>query len=187
MGRIWFVRAGAAALCAVLAGCSAGGPAPSPKITAQVTSFWRTCTETSTLATPTGQMRACVDYSYAGGRLKVTATAASYASNSGYDLPYFTFTFRNPSSAAVDYQFSSPVYEYENVFSHYTGLIELPRTSNARDIHPGDVLEVSLRAIDAHTGSVVQMASVALTLYPGGLLCPALGTSNSDNESTGQC
>ena len=190
MGRMRWRLAGAgfAALCAALAGCSSGGSAGSPRITtADVAALWGTCTEQVTLASPAGQMRACVDYRYDHGRLKVSAAAASYASSSGYDLPYFTFVFRDPSSAVIDYKFSSPFVHAENVFSHNTGLIDLARMAGGTDIHAGDVLQVSLRATSANTGYVDQVASVTLTLYPRGLSCPDLGADASYGESTGQC
>lgn len=132
-------------------------------------------------------MRACVDYRYAHGRLRVLAAAASYASSSGYDLPYFTFAFRDPSRAVIDYKFSSPVVQAENVFSHNTGLIDLTRKAASRDIHAGDVLQVSLWATDANSGRGNQMASVTVTLYPRGLSCPDLGADAGYGESTAQC
>lgn len=161
-----------------------GGP---PRIAPPAPAPWRTCTEQVTLATPVGHMRACVDYRYAHDRLKVLATAASYASSSGYDLPYFTFVFRDPSSAVIDYKFSSPFVHAENVFSHNTGLIDLARTADGTHIHAGEVLQVALRATSAHSGYVEQMASVTLTLYPRGLWCPELGSSASYGESASAC
>jgi hypothetical protein len=132
-------------------------------------------------------MRACVDYRYAHGQLKVLATAAAYASSSGYDQPYFTFAFRDPSRSVIDYRFSSPVVQNDNVFSHNTGLIDLARRADGTDIHVGDVLQVSLGARSANTGNIVQMASVTLTLYPRGLFCPDLGIDAGYGEGTGQC
>jgi hypothetical protein len=148
----------------------------------------RACTEQLTLAAPAGQLHACVDYRYARDRLEVLAVAASYAASNGYDLPYFTFTFRDPSSTRIAYQFSSPVVKAENVFSHNTGLIHLPAKAADTRIHAGDVLQVSFRAANATQGTLgVQMASVTLTLYPLGLWCPALGPDVGTGESTGQC
>ncbi len=132
-------------------------------------------------------MRACVDYRYARERLRVLAAAASYASSSGYDLPYFTFAFRDPSSEVIDYKFSSPFVHAENVFSHNTGLIDLARMADGTHVRAGDVLQVALWATSAHSGDVEQMASVTLTLYPRGLWCPDLGSSANYNEGTGQC
>jgi hypothetical protein len=148
----------------------------------------RACTEQVTLAVPAGQMRACVDYRYARNRLEVLAAGASYTSVDGYDLPYFTFTFRDPSTGAVDYTFSIPVYHYENVFSRHTGLIDLASRAAGKRIHAGDVLQVSLRAFN-NEQSVrgVQMAGVTLTLYPLGLWCPDLGPGATTDEGTGQC
>jgi len=129
-----------------------------------------------------------VDYHYVHGRLMVLATAASYAaSNSGYDLPYFTFAFRDPSRAVTDYKFSSPFVHDENVFSHSTGLIDLARKAASMHIRAGDVLQVSLWATSAGTGQKDQMASVTLTLYPRGLRCPDLGADAGYDEGTGQC
>jgi hypothetical protein len=176
-----------AALAAVLAGCNSSGPAGSPRITADVTAIGRSCTEQVTLATATGQMRACVDYTYTYGRLNVIGAGASYASSSGYDLPYFSFAFRDPSSSTIGYKFSSPVVHAENVFSHNTGLITLAKATVGTDIHPGDVLQISLWATGAASGQVIQMASVTLTLYPRGLWCPDLGMNASYDQSTGQC
>jgi hypothetical protein len=185
--RWWLAGAGVAALCAAVAGCSSGGPAASPKTASRASASWDACTEQVTLISRVGQMRACVDYRYAHGRLKVLATAAAYASSSGYALPYFTFAFRDPSRAVIDYKFSSPVVQSDTgtgVFSHNTGLIDLARRADGTDIHVGDVLQVSLRATSSASGNVAQMASVTLTLYPRGLNCPALG---ANGESTGEC
>lgn len=187
VGRIrwWLATVSCTALAIVLASCSTGGPTKSgsARTAADIVS-WRGCTEQLTLATLTGQMRACVTYSYGHGRLRVSAVAASYKTTNGYDLPYFSFVFHRPSSAVVDYRYASPVFEFENVFSRNTGLIHLARTA---DIHAGDVLQVSLWAIEANSGQLAQMASVTLTLYPQGLSCPQLGTSAGTNESTDQC
>jgi hypothetical protein len=182
--RWWLAGAAVAALAAVAAGCNSSGPGASPRITAGATAIGRSCTEQVTLAAVTGQMRACVDYTYAYGRLNVIGAGASYASGSGYDLPYFSFAFRDPSSSTIGYKFSSPVVHAENVFSDNTGLIRLAK---ATDIHSGDVLQISLWATGAASGQIIQMASVTLTLYPRGLWCPDLGTNASYDESTGQC
>jgi hypothetical protein len=175
-----------AAMATALAGCSAGGHAGSgsPKTAALVMSPWRACTEQVTITALDGQMRACIDYSYAHGQLYVRAAAASYTSTSGYDLPYFSFAFLDPASAVVLYKYTTPVFEAENVFSHSTGLIDLTRTAG---IHAGDVLQVSLRATSAASAQVDQIASTTLTLYPRGLSCPDLGADVGKGESTGQC
>jgi len=131
-------------------------------------------------------MGGCVVYSYARGRLDVRAVAASYASRQGYDFVYFTFTFRDPSKGAIDYRFVRRGGHYM-AFSYNTGLINLPKITNRRNIHAGDVLQVSIRAFSAGTDLDAQVASVTLTLYPGGLNCPALGTSAWPDEATGQC
>jgi hypothetical protein len=176
--------AGLAALAILVAGCSSSGSARPPRTTAHVTALRSSCTEQITLASPAGQMHGCVHYSYAHGLLKVTAASAAYASSSGYDLPYFTFTFREPASAVIDYKFSTPVVDAENVLSHSTGLIDLARTG---EIHADDSLQITLRATSASSGEVVQMASVTLTLYPRGLRCPDLGPDAGFDEETGQC
>ncbi len=185
--RTWRIGAlSCVALGLALSGCSSSEPgnSASAQTAAEVGSQWRNCTEQVTLATRTGQMRACVVYSYSDGQPRVASVGASYSANNGYDLPYFTFVFRQPSGAVIDYQYASPVFHAENVYSRNTGLIHLSTTA---DIHAGDVLQVSLRAIEASSGQVEQMASVTLTLYPQGLSCPALGTDSGTNEGTGQC
>jgi hypothetical protein len=190
MGKIRWQLAGAgvAALCAAVAGCSSGGAAAgSPRFASPDSASWRACTEQVTLASRVGQLRACADYRYAHGLLEVLAAAASYKSGSGYDLPYFTFAFRDPSSGVIDYKFSTPVVRAENVFTHSTGLIDVARMADGTNIHVGEVLQVSLWATAAASGNVVQMASVTLTLYPRGLWCPDLGSSAGYGESTGQC
>jgi hypothetical protein len=184
--RLWLAAVSCGALSIALTGCSTDGPTESgaARTTTDILSQWRGCTEQVTLATLTGQMNACVTYSYVHGRLRVAATAASYKATNGYDLPYFSFVFHEPSSAVVDYRHTSPVFDYENVFSHNTGVIHLARNAS---IHAGDVLQVSLWATEASSGQVTQMASVTLTLYPQGLACPDLGASAGTNEGTGQC
>jgi len=116
------------------------------------------------------------------------AVAASYGpSNSGYDLPYFTFAFRDPANGTVGYKFASRVVHSTGVFSHSTKLIDLPRSA-ARHIRRYDELQVSLWAVSMGAGGVNQMmASVTVTLYPAGLRCPSLGPGNGPDESTGQC
>ena len=184
--RWWLAAVSCAALAIALTGCSTGRPTKSgsARTAADILSQWRGCTEQVTLATLTGQMRACVTYRYINGRLRVAATAASYKATNGYDLPYFSFVFHEPSSAVVDYRHASTVFHSENVFSHNTGVIHLTRTAN---IHAGDVLQVSLWATEANSGQVAQMASVTLTLYPQGLSCPGLGASAGTNEGNAQC
>jgi hypothetical protein len=175
-----------AALVMALAGCSSGGPANSglARTVAAVGSRWPNCTEQITLSTRTGQLRACVIYSYPHGRLQVEAVAAEFETSNGYDLPHFSFVFRQASSAAIDYRYTSSVLHEENVPSHTTGVLHLAKTAAIRG---GDILQVSLLATNANTGQVAQMASVTLTLYPQGLSCPALGTSSGVGEGTGQC
>ncbi len=188
MGRVrrLVVASGVAALTAALAGCSSASTS-TPRVAQLAAARWGTCTEQVSLTAGQSQMEACVDYRFSGNRLEVLASAASYTSTSGYDLPYFTFTFRDPVSAVIAYKFSSPVVEAENVFSHNTGLINLPGTAASRAIRAGDVLQVSLWAAGAASGEREQMASLTLTLYPRGLLCPALGAGASYDEATGQC
>ncbi|HTX84286.1 MAG TPA: hypothetical protein VME44_19040 [Streptosporangiaceae bacterium] len=185
--RWWLAGAVVAAMCAAATGCSSSGRAAPPKAASLASVSWDACTEQVTLTSRVGQMRACVDYHYAHGRLKVLATAASYASSSGYDLPNFTFAFRDPSRAVIEYKFSSAVVQANGVFSHNTGLIDLGKRAERRDIQAGDVLQVSLWAINAGSGRRDQMASVALTLYPRGLFCPDMGADAGYDEATGQC
>src|SRR5215472_3672108 len=154
--RLCFAGAGAAALCVAVTACSSGGSARLPTNATLAASPWPACTERVTLATTVGPLRACVDYRYLGSRLEVLAVAASYGpSNSGYDLPYFTFASRVVHSTGV--------------FSHSTKLIDLPRSA-ARHIRRYDELQVSLWAVSMGAGGVNQMmASVTVTLYPAGL------------------
>jgi hypothetical protein len=182
----WRLAGAAVALCAAVAGCSSSEPAASPKSASLASASWGACSEQVTLSSPVGQIRACVDYHYTRGRLKVSATAASYTSSSGYDQPYFVFSFRDPARAVIDYKLSSPAVQNDNVFSQTTGLIGLGRKASTH-IHAGEVLQVSLWARSASTGNIVQMASVTLTLYPRGLSCPDLGADAGYGEATGQC
>jgi hypothetical protein len=179
--------ASVAALCAAIAGCSSIAPTMThPKTASLASSSWGTCTEQAVLSTQAGWIRACVDYRYTHGRLRVLAVAASYSASSGYVSPYFTFAFRRPSGAVTDYKFSSPVLHEQLVDSDNTGLIDLAglaRSGQARhavgdlgDVRTADVLQVSLWALASMSAVNTQMASVALTLNPRGLLCPALGT-----------
>jgi hypothetical protein len=191
----WSQAAAAAALTAAVAGCSSAGSAAPPKTASLTAASWGKCTERVTLSTQFGQMSACVDYRYVHGRLKVLATAASYAASSGYALPYFTFAFRDPSRGVISYGFSSRTLESENVFSDNTGLIDLARRAGSgqarhavgdlRDVRTGDVLQVSLWALAAMSAENTQMASVTLTLNPRGLLCPTLGTET--DAQAGSC
>ncbi|HET9894006.1 MAG TPA: hypothetical protein VFQ44_03640 [Streptosporangiaceae bacterium] len=148
---------------------------------------WGTCTEQVTLATSTGKMVACIDYRYTRKQFDVLKAAASYTSSSGYDLPYFTFSFRDPTSGATGFEFFSPLMHDESVYTSTTRLFDLARRTRNANIQPGDLLQVSLWATSAHTGSVDQMASVTLPLYLGGMRCPELGTSGGNGELTGQC
>jgi hypothetical protein len=185
--RLCVVAAGAAALCAAVTACSSGGSARPPS-KARLAPALPACTERVMLATTVGPLGACVDYRYVGSRLEVLAVAASYGpANSGYDLPYFIFAFRNPANGAIAYKFSSPVVRSTGVFSDRTRLIHLTRRAATR-IGAGDMLQVSLWAVSIGAGGVKQMmASVTVTLYPAGLRCPDLGPGNGPDESTGQC
>jgi hypothetical protein len=147
---------------------------------------WGTCTEQVTLDTARGQMSACIDYRYEHKRLEILRAGGLYVSDSGYDLPYFRFVFRDPSSGMTDYVFSSPRDRAENVYSHKTALFNLVKKTRGIHFHSNDALEVSAWATSAHTGKALRLASVILTLYPRGFQCPSLdGTGNG--EVTGQC
>lgn len=146
------------------------------------------CTEHLTLTAPDGRMSVCVSYAYRpGGTIHVRGVEASFASASGQALPYFTFTFRNPATDAADYRFSTPIVYANAVRSHSTGPIMLGARNGMDNVHPGDVLDITLNALQASGQSGpyrYAVATLSLSLSRHGLRCPFMGQSWFDHTPT---
>src|SRR5215467_7414513 len=166
-----FFGAVAAALIAmmVLPGCSSGGGSSQHALRS---TSWGRCTERAMLSSASGHIGACVDYQYKQGHIDVSSVAASFRSSSSYPNPYFSFTFLNPDTKEVDFQFVTPEVPNNFTFSHSTRLINLARHPRARKVPSGDVLRVSLHAVNTRKASVYEVVSVSLTLNKKGFQCP---------------
>ena len=142
---------------------SARGPALAPR---------SRCTEKATLSSAGGQLSACVNYEFAHGRIDVSSVAASFRAASSYPNPYFSFIFWNPGTKHVDFRFATPEVPNNFTVSYATRLISLARLPLARKIRTGDVLRVSLHAVNTRAAARYLVASVSVTLNPNGLQCP---------------
>jgi len=135
------------------------------------------CTEQVTMAAPDGHVSGCVSYRYGPRGLQVRSVAASFDATAGLANPFFTFTFRSQATGTVDYQFSAPLVPGNAVLSHSTGPIFLGLRPGMSAVHRGDVLEITLKDVDTHSGRLAAVATLSLSLNPHGLLCPDLGRS----------
>ena len=102
----------------------------------------------------------------------MSSVAASFRAPSSYPNPYFSFTFWNPGTKETEFQFATPEFENNFTFSHSTRLIRLARQPLSRRVPSGDVLRVSLHAVNTRLASLYLVASVSLTLNKNGLKCP---------------
>jgi hypothetical protein len=140
------------------------------------------CTEQLTLTASDGRMSGCVSYVYGPrGSVDVRGVEASFTSASGQTLPYFTFAFRNPASGKVDYQFATNTVYANAVKSHSTGPIMLGASQGIREVRPGDVLDITLHALETSGNYRYAVATISLSLNRQGLRCPLLGHSWFDN------
>lgn len=161
------------------------GDAMRPSATLSAATMPGDCTERLTLTAPDGRMSACASYRYGpSGNLQVRGVEASFVSASGYALPYFTFAFRNARSGMVDYQFSTPPVQANAARSYGTGSIMLGTRKGIRHVRIGDVLDITLNALD-QTGIYYSVATLSLSLNRHGLQCPEMGTAWLGN--TPQC
>jgi hypothetical protein len=169
------LAAGAVAAITVVASASAPGKPGGPQPAAMPGG----CTERVTLAAPDGRISGCVSYRYGPRGLQVRSVDASFTAAAGLANPFFTFTFRNQATGAVDYQFSTLVVEGNTVRSHDTGPVLLGARPAMRAVHQSDVLEITLKDEDTtfHPGRFDAVATLSLSLNPHGLLCPGLGNS----------
>jgi hypothetical protein len=135
-----------------------------------------------TVVAPDGRLVGCVSYQAGPGGLHVRWVAAAFNAKVGFDVPDFAFTFRNRTTGAVDYRFTSPIVDQNAVRSHSTGRILIGHRPGARAIHRGDVLEVTLR-YENNQGLVRPVAALSVSLNRHGLLCPSLG--NDPETSNG--
>ena len=140
------------------------------------------CTEQVTLTAADGRVSGCVSYVYGPhGNIEVRAVEASFTSASGQAAPYFTFAFRSPATGKVDYQFATGMVQANAVRSHSTGPIMLGTSRGSRAVRPGELLDITVHAMDTTTARFYSVAVISLSLNRHGLRCPMLGQSWSDN------
>lgn len=172
------VAVGTVAAIAVVASArtsaSLGGPQPAATPAG--------CTERVALTAVDGRISGCVSYQYGPRGLRVHSVAASFTASAGFDVPNFTFMFRDQTTGKVVYQFATAPVDADAVRSYSTGPILLGARPGMRAVHRGDVLQITLR-YEANDGRVDEVATLSLSLNRHGLLCP--GMDNDPESSNG--
>jgi hypothetical protein len=111
------------------------------------------CTMTATTTDAAGRMTICVRYAYGHNDIvRVQGIEASYQSQHGYTLPYFSFEFRPAERNIADVRFASQMKQSYNVRKYSSGVLA-PKKMTSMHFQPNERLFIVLRAFNSRSGT----------------------------------